>query len=554
MVILALRTAAAQTAPAPEAPPAAAPTAASTTGPTPTTTAAPISESDLRRRLAALADDSLMGREAGARGDWVATAMIAAEFARLGLEPAGDSGTYFQTVPLVVRRVDSSAKLTVRGAALALWTDFVPAIGGRGFAVGPARRVDGARVIFGGTLGDTARMIVPAAGSGRLVVLATPRDAGGTRSPYYWRFAGLDRYPGAAGIAIVALDGLPAYYMEGLRSGAVQSAPPPDAESVPAAILISEHAAAVLLGRPLARTRPGESGREVRGSILSVLRPVPYAARNVIGVLSGADPAVRGEYVSLSAHNDHIGIAKVAVDHDSMHLANMAYQRLPPQRQLDSARRAHPPRLDSIYNGADDDGSGTVALIEIAESLVVQPVRPRRSLLFVSHSAEEVGLVGSEWFTDHPTVPRDSIVAEIDMDMVGRGRAQDVRGGGQSYLELVGSRRLSRELGRLTDSVAAVQRPPFRINYEFDVPGHPEQYYCRADHFSYARYGIPSLNMSRGDHPDYHEVTDEIQYIDYTALARVARFAAELAVTIANLDHRLLVDRARPDPKAPCVQ
>jgi Zn-dependent M28 family amino/carboxypeptidase len=162
--------------------------------------------------------------------------------------------------------------------------------------------------------------------------------------------------------------------------------------------------------------------------------------------------------------------------------------------------------------------------------------------------------VGSAWFTDHPTVPRDSIVAEIDLDMVGRGRPEDVKGGNPGYLELVGSRRLSKEFGLITDSVAAAQRPAFVINYEFDAPGHPDNDYCRADHFSYARYGIPSVNMSRGDHPDYHEVSDEPQYIDYEALARVARFAADLALTVADLDHRLVVDHPLPDPNAPCKQ
>jgi Zn-dependent M28 family amino/carboxypeptidase len=175
-------------------------------------------------------------------------------------------------------------------------------------------------------------------------------------------------------------------------------------------------------------------------------------------------------------------------------------------------------------------------------------------MLFISHTAEEMGLVGSAWYTDHPTVPRDSIVAEIDLDMVGRGDAADIAGGGPGYLEVVGARRRSTELGMITDSIAAAMRPPFVINYAVDAPGHPDQDYCRADHFSYARYGIPALNMSRGDHVDYHQVTDETQYIDFDALARVATFAELIAVTVADRDHRLVRDRPAPDPHAPCVQ
>jgi hypothetical protein len=517
-------------------------------------TTAAISAADLQARLFQLADDSLMGREAGARGDWVAQEMIAAEFRRLGLQPAGEGGTYFQTVPLVLRVVDPAATLSAGRTNFALWRDFIPVSGARGLAAGPTSKFRDAAVIFGGTLGDTAHMITPSAGAGRVVVLAAPRDPSGARSPYFWRAAGLTRFPKAAALAIVVLDIFPAHYLESYRAGAVMAGPPPDAQLVPVAMLVTEQSASVLLGRTESLARPGDRGRYATGSPGAGLRPVPFAARNVVAILPGADAALRGEFVSMSAHNDHVGFSRRPVDHDSLRVANFAKADAAPQAALDSVRRLRAPRLDSIYNGADDDGSGTVSLLEIAESLSTAGVRPKRSLLFISHTAEEIGLVGSAWFTDHPTVPRDSIVAEIDLDMVGRGRPEDVKGGNPGYLELVGSRRLSKEFGLITDSVAAAQRPAFVINYEFDAPGHPDNDYCRADHFSYARYGIPSVNMSRGDHPDYHEVSDEPQYIDYEALARVARFAADLALTVADLDHRLVVDHPRPDPNAPCKQ
>ena len=219
---------------------------------------------------------------------------------------------------------------------------------------------------------------------------------------------------------------------------------------------------------------------------------------------------------------------------------------------LDSLRLIRPPRADSIMNGADDDGSGTVALLEVAKALMGE--HPRRSILFVSHTAEENGLIGSLWFTSHPTVPRDSIVAEVDEDMVGRGSVTDVAGGGPAYLEVVGAKRLSTEFGELLEQANAAQPLPFTFNYEFDAPGHPLQYYCRADHFSYARYGIPSVSISRGEHLDYHQVTDESQYIDYDVLARVARLTHDAALKIANLDHRPKLDRPKQDPRTPCVQ
>jgi Zn-dependent M28 family amino/carboxypeptidase len=292
----------------------------------------------------------------------------------------------------------------------------------------------------------------------------------------------------------------------------------------------------------------------------------PIPARNVIGVLRGSDPVLRNEYVVLSAHNDHVGVSRRAVDHDSLRVTNFAAAMVKrgtpaPQAQawarstLDSLRALRAPRADSIFNGADDDGSGTVALLEIAEAMAQSPVKPKRSILFISHTAEEEGLFGSAWFTDHPTVPRDSLVAELDMDMIGRGSAADVANGGPAYLELIGTRRLSTELGDVAEKVDATEPIPFKFNYAFDAPGDREQYYCRADHYSYARFGIPSINFSRGDHPDYHEVTDEPQYIDYDALARVASFVRDLALTLASLDHRVAIDHPKQkDPHAACVQ
>jgi Zn-dependent M28 family amino/carboxypeptidase len=227
---------------------------------------------------------------------------------------------------------------------------------------------------------------------------------------------------------------------------------------------------------------------------------------------------------------------------------------------LDSLRRLRRPRLDSIRNGADDDGSGTVSILEIAEAMARGANRPRRSILFVSHTGEEDGLVGSRWFTDHATVPLDSIVGEIDQDMVGRGTATDfphngVDPGGPTYLEVIGAKRLSRQFGEALDSANAHQPVPFVFNLEYDQPGHPLQYYCRADHFSYARYGIPAVALSRGEHLDYHQVTDEAQYIDYVDLARVSRMVYDMAMSVANAPIRPALDVPKPaDPHGPCRQ
>lgn len=293
-------------------------------------------------------------------------------------------------------------------------------------------------------------------------------------------------------------------------------------------------------------------------------------ARNVIGILRGSDPTLRGEYVAITAHNDHVGYNHQPLDHDSVRAVNTVTRPLGADSRrreptpaeaarirvlLDSLRKAHAPRLDSISNGADDDGSGTVALIELIEAYTRSGVKPRRSILFVSHTAEEKGLLGSAWYTDHSTVPMDSIVAEIDVDMIGRGAATDLPEGGPTYLEVVGLRRLSKEYGDWLEAVNAKEPIPFKFDYEFDVPGHPLQYYCRADHYSYARYGVPSVSLSRGEHMDYHQITDEAQYIDYTDYARLTQLVFDASLFVANADHRPQLSVPKPtNPHVTCRQ
>jgi len=219
--------------------------------------------------------------------------------------------------------------------------------------------------------------------------------------------------------------------------------------------------------------------------------------------------------------------------------------------------------MDSISNGADDDGSGSVSVLEIAEKLAALKQKPKRSVIFVWHVGEEKGLLGSAYFTDHPTVPRDSIVAQLNLDMVGRGAPWDVAGldkdgnvihGGPNYLQLVGSRRLSKELGDVVEQVNTDRKYGFVFDYAIDANGHPANIYCRSDHYEYARYGIPITFFTTGGHSDYHQVSDEPEYIDYQRMARVANLVGDVALRVANLDHRVVVDQPKPDPKGVCRQ
>lgn len=520
----------------------------------------PIRAENLRTRLFALADDSMMGRDPGTRGGLKATDYVAAEFKRLGLKPAGDGGSYFQTVPLGRVAPDTTTWLEADGNTIHFGAELLP-YGQNGAGT---RDFTNVRAVYGGLLNDPATWLNAEAARGKLVILGLAPDAPprGVRA-----VLGDPRLSGAVAIGAVLLDRLPSAIVAQMRRGslAVGSA---DSSTGPMILMLSEHAASQLLGKGTADLAPGTEGRVARGHAAVAFRPFPLPARNVIAILPGRDPKLRATYVSISAHNDHVGLA-APVDHDSLRAFNRVVRPMgadsperpataEEQRQitviLDSLRRIHPPRRDSIVNGADDDGTGTVALMEIAGAISRMPNRPRRSILFVSHTAEELGLLGSKWFTDHPTVPRDSIVAEVDMDMIGRGDAADLPKGGVGYLEVIGSRRLSTEFGDTLEAVNARQPQPFTFNYEFDQPGHPLQYYCRADHYSYARYGIPATALSRGEHLDYHQVTDEPEYIDYEALARVARLVRDVAIQIGNMDHRPLVNGPHGDPKAVCRQ
>ena len=516
-------------------------------------------------RLYIFADDSMQGREAGLPGNVKGTNYIAAEIRRLGLVPAGDSGTYFQTIPLKTREFDTTSTFTVGGAPLTAFVDYLPNT--RVPVTNPA-----VPIVFGGDFGDSTRTLTTEQMGGKLVVFRL-RGGLGRRI----RFPSL---PGAVGIALVALDSLPPQFQAFFRrpQAFVDDIPPGTPAPTPT-FLITSGAAARLFGRPLDSLGLGAAGATAAITMRYTTTPVPDPARNVVGIIPGSDPRLKGEYVAIGGHNDHIGLAR-PVDHDSIRIFNETVrpegaddarkQPTPEQlaqvnQRLAAFRAAHPgrTRIDSISNGADDDGSGSVSALEIAESFAAMRQKPKRSLIFVWHVGEEKGLLGSRFFTDHPTVPRDSIVAQLNMDMVGRGDASDETGrtkdsvalhGSPTYLQLVGSRRLSTELGDLVEQVNTQGHHNLTFDYALDADGHPANIYCRSDHYEYARYGIPIVFFTTGLHRDYHQVTDEPQYIDYEHMARVDRLVADVALRVANLDHRVVVDKPKPDPNGQCRQ
>ncbi|MBB4635250.1 M28 family peptidase [Longimicrobium terrae] len=535
-------------------------------------TTAAITAQDLRTRLYIVADDSMMGRESGTRGNVMGTDYIAAEARRMGLQPAGENGTFFQTVPLVNIAV-GTASLSAGGQSFRSGTDFIPLPRYGTFLVFGNRfdAAAGVPVVYGGRIGDPS-MITPEQARGKLVVFSVGQAQQGAPPPFAFWAGGrtFERYAGAAGIAIASLDITP----EGLRGffgepRTEMASAQPEPTQAPAGMVITTALAEQLLGKPLAQAQMGQAGGTATGSFTWTTAAVPFPARNVVAVLPGSDARLRGEYVAVGAHNDHVGMAPKGVDADSVAIFNRLLRREGAESEadsmtaekaqmlraaLDSVRALRRPRIDSVFNGADDDGSGTVGVLEIAQYMASLRTKPRRSMLFVWHTAEEKGLFGSEYFTDHPTVPRDSIVAQLNIDMIGRGATGDLDNGGPGYLQLVGSRRLSTQMGDLVEEVNRTGNHGFTFDYSMDTTGHEAQIYCRSDHANYARFNIPVTFFTTGGHPDYHMLSDEPQYIDYDKMARVARFIGAAALQVANRDARLTVDKPGPGPDAPCRQ
>jgi hypothetical protein len=500
---------------------ACAPVGPATLQPAPGDTRREIDAEDLRLRVGIIAHDSMRGRETGTPAAAAAARYLATELARLGLEPAGDDGSYFQAVPLQRRLTSAEVSVSTPGGPRSLGADEILPVSGIGGLPGLAVEAGSGPIVFAGHLVDpevpgpelTADQL-----QGAVVMLrlgAPEGTAPGTnpRLPLAMLFSPASA---AAAVLLIAEEGEAGFWdyaEETGRTGTVTLAEATEPELVaPPFFLISTIAAESILGSPLARQpRAGLGTLTFRVEE----RVEPFTGANVAAIVRGREPARAGEYVGLGAHYDHVGVGT-------------------------------PVGGDSIYNGADDNASGTTALLEVAEALAHLPfnARPARSVLFVWKDAEEVGLLGSEYFTDNPTVPRESIITHINMDMVGRNHPDSI--------VVVGSRRHATELGDIVEAVNAGQPRPFIFDYSYDAPGHPEMIYCRSDHYNYGRYGIPIVFLTTGLHEDYHLPSDRPERLDYQKLARVSAFAFDLTMELGNRPSRPRVDQPVPPLGTPC--
>lgn len=505
-------------------------TTTTTPGPAPVSPA--IASSELRRDLSVFASDSFTGRETGTPGAMRAARFLVERVMSLGLEPAGDS-LYLQRVPLVRNTFTPATRLAVTVGSstvpLTLGTDVIPWVNlGAGTPL-PRRNAEGDLVFAGygmNTMGRTDFKGITDAG--KVIVMLHGAPASITDSAARKQLEGVDelaqrivRALQLRPVAIVLLmtGGTTDYYAqlspELLRS--VTEAPGDQSTSdaqrpLPMALVGRARAGSPLLPAnwPSDDSPQPLTGRRFSGHV--ELRADPFTAYNVVAVVRGADPRLNKTYVAFGAHYDHIGI-----------LSGMS--------------------PDSIANGADDDGSGSVTMLAVAKVLKAAP--PKRSALFVWHTGEEKGLLGSAYFADHPTVPIDSIVAQLNADMIGRRGGPvatfDSRVSGDAManrLYVVGPsaapNNQSKALGAILDSLNARQTRPFQLDHEWDTANHPEHIYERSDHFNYARKGIPIVFFTTGLHEDYHKVSDEPMKIDYDKMARVGALLIDLGTTLGN--------------------
>ncbi|HEX7546209.1 MAG TPA: M28 family peptidase, partial [Gemmatimonadaceae bacterium] len=417
---------------------------------------AAIKEADLRRDLYTMAGESMRGREAGTLDELRASAWLADQFRTIGVAPKGDDGTYFQWWNMRRTRISTvSSSVALDGRALALWTEITPTSNLKGDV--------STQTVF---VGDGRDTTIDVKGKVAVAMLQPPTAAlRTTTNSYEYRYARAAitatgnawARRGAAGVIVIAdsiaditYDGVWKIQERGaydVVGGVPRNAPSAQAAAPPPAPRVA--------GPPVLFVRRSSLGafRESGHSVEIHLRTESFDSPsvNVIGVVRGTDPKLRDEYVLFSSHQDHDGV-RFAIDGDS------------------------------IWSGADDNASTSVALLAIARAFVKQPAK--RSALFVFHGAEERGLLGSRYHAAHPVVPLANIVAVLNGDMIGRNNPDSAA--------LLGSQpphRNSSELVQMAiDANAATEK--FIIDSLWDRPTHPEGWYFRSDHVPYARLGV----------------------------------------------------------------
>jgi hypothetical protein len=527
-----------------------------------------IQTSDLQQWLTFLSSDEMEGRANFSEGLGLAGEYIAEQARELGVKPGGDDGGYLERVTVLGVKATSRSTLTVEvNGQTRTFKD------GEGIEfpknVGGKRRFTADQVEFLG-YGLNAPQIKHNDYASRDVKGAVVVWLGATGpkglDPQQARriLTGRNRYAtetAQAGAAIGAEIPAPP------RPGQAPGGPPAETPAGQSPASRPDFTTVQRLDDPIPPTVTAKdeffeflfSGAETKYSELkrraSAQQPLPpfrltgvkltfnldadyqvvrtQHTHNVVGVVEGSDPALKNTYVVFGAHYDHLGYAEgeVVPSHQG------------PVRQGAPGRVKDGSIEDRIWNGADDDGSGSVALLAIAKAFLAGP-RPKRSILLVWFCGEERGLWGSRYHAEFG--PTDKIVAELNFDMIGRNRDDKPEEGNTVYL--IGSDRISTELHNINVDANASLPKPLKLDYEFNDPADPENLYFRSDHYSYASKGVPIILFTTGLHPDYHYNTDSIEKIQFEKLTRITQLAYETGLRVADLDH--LPGRDNKGPRA----
>ena len=470
---------------------------------------AAIREADLRRDVGAMASPAMRGREGGTIDEMRASMWVAEQYRRIGLQPMGDDGTWFQWFDMTRTRVSVTAShASIGGRAMTLFHDFIP------LGVVPAEAVGGVLWIPDAT--DTTADV-----RGRIVAtpLLAPAPTAIRANSYTYasRYADaaingtLSRFArrGAAAVIIVASAAVDSAF------DVVSSARVRGTYDVDNAIPRSANGSPRIAPPPAVGAGP-TPGYLVRASMRETLQQQPQAdlsirlerfttpSVNVIGVVRGTDPKLRDEYVVFSSHQDANGV-RVTLEGDSVHA------------------------------GADDNASVTAAGLAAARAFVRQ--HGKRSVLFINHGSEERGLIGSRYHAAHPVVPLAQIVAVLNGDMIGRNNPDSAA--------LLGSQPPHRNSSELVAMAlrANALTGKFTLDSLWDRPTHPEGWYFRSDHLPYARMNVPALMYSTNLHDDYHTPRDNPARIDYPKLTRMAQWMYLTGWFAANAPERPKLDQ-----------
>ncbi|MEO8089276.1 MAG: M20/M25/M40 family metallo-hydrolase [Gemmatimonadales bacterium] len=456
-----------------------------------------ITEDDVMRRVGIIAADSMMGRGTPSPGLERTAEYVAAEFERAGLRPAGENGSYLQRFGVTRWTLDtgrSFVEIRANGErqVARVGTDARYVLG-----TIPGQPVQGSTVLLAGLDLPTASV---GAGVKDLIVLLVVDFSRPVPPTLNERIVDLAR---AGPKAVVILSNRDSVTFARRLSAASRPRLTRDldqltSEGAPVVEVQERSLTAVLAAA-------GIDPSQLRRTELLYRRPIPgltielnlartIVARgmvpNVAGILEGSDPRMRHEYLIYSAHIDHIGIS--------------------------------PGQRDSINNGADDNASGVAGLLELVEAFTQPGVRPKRSLLFLAPSGEEDGLLGSAHFTEHPTVPLHQVVANLNMDLLGRNWRDSVIAVGLEQSDL------GPTLGRVVQAHPELRMTPIADRWP------EERIFYRSDHYNFARKGVPILFFTSGTHADYHQPSDEPQTIDGEKEARLVRLLFYLGATVAD--------------------